>query len=327
MPWAKFFNFSISNWSNGLGTGPGPIITTPTQPITYYVNIANSCGVSIIDSVVIKFNPPPTVSASFAGTIACVPGSLNFIDNSLTGNPNDPITSWLWSFGDGGTSTTQNPSHNYTTAGTYSIYLTVSTDGGCTNNSSSAPIVINAYPYPVAQFSVNTNVLNLPYDVLACTNQSSGATTYNWNFGDGTSSTATSPNHNYTSIGNFQIQLIATSQYGCTDTTYRNVVTDADVVFPNAFTPNAGGPSGGYYVPGSLDNDIFFPYTSGVIEYKFQVFDRWGELIFETEDIKQGWDGYYRGKMCQLGVYVWKAYVKLNNGKEFIKTGDVTLLR
>ena len=315
------------NWSNGLGTGAGPIIVTPTQPITYYVNVINSCGVSILDSVVIAFNPPPIVSAAMAGTIACVPGSLNFIDNSITGNSIDPITTWLWNFGDGTSSSSQNPTHIYNTAGTYAIYLTVTTDGGCTNNSSSTPIYINAYPYPVAQFSVNSTVLNLPYDVLHCTNQSSGANSYNWNFGDEATSSETNPNHSYTNVGIYQIQLIATSQHGCSDTAYAEIKTDADVVFPNAFTPNGDGPSGGYYTTGNLDNDIFFPYTSGVIDYKFQVFNRWGELIFETENIKQGWDGYYRDKICQLGVYVWKAYVKLNNGKVFNLTGDVTLLR
>lgn len=315
------------NWSNGLGTGPGPFIVSPSQPTTYYVDILNSCGVSIQDSVVIQFNPPPTVLASFAGTLACVPGSLNFLDNSVTGNINDPITSWLWDFGDGTTETGQNPSHNYNSAGTYSITLTVTTDAGCTNNNSSAPIVVNAYPYPTASFTVNSYVFNLPYDVLNCTNLSSGAVSYNWSFGDGSSSTMFSPSHTYNSVGNFEIILIATSQYGCSDTAEVKITTDADVVFPNAFTPNSDGPSGGYYIPGNLDNDIFFPYTSGVIEYKFQIFNRWGELIFETEDIKQGWDGYYRDKICQVGVYVWKAYVKLNNGKEFNKTGDVTLLR
>ena len=315
------------NWSNGVGPGIGPHIVTPTQPTTYYVTVSNNCGTSILDSVVIKFNPPPTVSAAFAGTIVCVPGSLNFLDNSLTGNSNDPISYWLWDFGDGSTSTQQNPSHNYTTAGTYSITLTVTTDAGCTNNSSSSPIVIDAYPYPIAQFSVNTTVLNLPYDVLNCTNQSTGASSYNWNFGDGGTSTVTNPNHTYTSVGPYDVQLIATTIHGCSDTAIIRIITDADIVYPNVFTPSSDGPSGGYYIPGNLDNDIFFPYTSGVIEYKFQVFDRWGELIFETEDIKQGWDGYYKDKLCQQGVYIWKAYAKLNNGKEFKKTGDVTLLR
>jgi PKD repeat protein len=315
------------SWNLGLGNGPGPFIVTPTQPTNYIVTVSNSCGTSVSDTVKITINPPPTVLALPSGTLACIPSPISFFDNSISGNINDPITNWLWDFGDGTTSSSQNPNHIYSDAGTYSINLTVTTDGGCTNNNASSPIVVSAYPHPDAQFSVNSTTLNLPYDILICTNQSTGAINYNWNFGDGGTSTATNPHYNYSTVGAYQIQLIAISQYGCSDTAYAQVVTDADVVFPNAFTPNTDGHSGGHYTPGSLDNDIFFPYTSGVIEFKFQVFNRWGELIFETEDIKQGWDGYYKDKICQVGVYIWKAYVKLNNGKVFNKTGDVTLLR
>ena len=77
----------------------------------------------------------------------------------------------------------------------------------------------------------------------------------------------------------------------------------------------------------NFSNDIFFPYSAGVIEFKIEIFNRWGEEVFESLDIKQGWDGYYRGQICQQDVYVWKANVKLNNGKMFHKSGDVTLLR
>lgn len=314
-------------WNNGLGSGPGSFVTVPLQPTTYIVTVTNACGTSVVDSVNVLFNPPPTMVANSNGTLSCVPTPMSFFDNSISGNSSDPITNWTWNFGDGTSSTAQNPSHVYTTPGTYSVSLTVTTSGGCTNNNAGAPIIINAYPYPVASFSVNAYVFNLPYDVLNCTNLSTGAVSYSWNFGDGSTSTIFNPNHTYTSVGNFEVVLIATSQYGCSDTAKVKITTDADVVFPNAFTPNSDGPNGGYYIPGNLDNDIFFPYTSGVIDYKFQIFNRWGELIFETEDIKQGWDGYYREKICQVGVYVWKAYVKLNNGKEFNKTGDVTLLR
>lgn len=314
-------------WNNGLGNGPGAFVTTPAQPSTYVVTVTNACGASVKDSISIAFNPPPTVAIALNGTLICVPGSIQFFDNSITGNSADPINSWSWNFGDGTTSSLPNPTHTYYTPGTYSVSLSVRTGGGCTNNNASAPVVVNAYPPPNAAFAVNSTLLNIPYDVLNCQNQSTGAVSYSWNFGDGGSSALTNPNHTYTSVGNFQVQLVATSVHGCTDTAYVSVITDADVVFPNAFTPNASGPSGGYYVPGSLDNDIFFPYTSGVVDYKFQVFNRWGELIFETEDIKQGWDGYYRGNICQVGVYIWKAYVKLNNSKVFNKTGDVTLLR
>jgi gliding motility-associated-like protein len=205
--------------------------------------------------------------------------------------------------------------------------LTVTTGGGCTNNNATAPIIINAYPYPVAAFSLNSTSFDLPYDPLIATNQSVGASTYLWNFGDGGTSTAANPTYLYTTVGIYPVQLIATSSLGCSDTAFAEIITNADVVFPNVFTPDPENPSGGYYDITSLTNDVFFPYTSGVTDFKLQIFNRWGELIFETIDIKQGWDGYYRGQLCQQDVYIWKAYVKLNNGKEFNKTGDVTLLR
>jgi gliding motility-associated-like protein len=105
-----------------------------------------------------------------------------------------------------------------------------------------------------------------------------------------------------------------------------DIVVGGGVIFPNAFTPNPNGPSGGIYDPTSMDNNIFFPYTSGVAEYKLEIFDRWGELIFESDEVRRGWDGYYRGKLCQQDVYVWKASVKLNTGKTYNGVGDVTLL-
>ncbi|MDF2449593.1 MAG: hypothetical protein K0R26_2097 [Bacteroidota bacterium] len=315
------------SWNNGLGGGPGAFVTIPAQPTTYVVTVTNACGATIVDSIRVDFSPPPTMAVSSNGTLSCIPTALTFFDNSVSGNPNDPITNWSWNFGDGTSSTSQNPSHIYTSPGTYSVTLTVSTNGGCTNNTSSSPLVVSAYPFPVASFTVNQYEFNLPYDKLICTNLSTGAVSYNWSFGDGGTSTAVNPQYTYSTVGFYNIQLIATSAFGCSDTATVRVSTDASIIFPNAFTPNEDGTNDGYYIPGSLNNDIFFPYASGVIEYKFQIFNRWGELIFETDDFKQGWNGYYRGKICQIGVYVWKAYVKLNNGKVFNLTGDVTLLR
>jgi gliding motility-associated-like protein len=315
------------SWNNGLGNGTGPYIVHPAQPTTYALTVNSSCGITIKDSVIVLLNPQPTLVFSSDTINSCAPGIINFTDNSIAGNTADPITSWNWNFGDGTVSTSENPSHIYNSSGTFTVNLTVTTDAGCTSNSSLNPIIIHTFPTPIASFSVNSTSLDLPYDVLHCTNLSSGATSYVWDFGDATGSTITDPNHLYQTIGQFQIQLVAVNQYGCKDTATSEVVTHADVVFPNAFTPNSDGSSGGAYNVASLDNDVFFPYTSGVVDFKLQIFDRWGELIFESTDIKTCWDGYYKGKLCQLGVYIWKAYVKLNNGKEFNKTGDVTLLR
>lgn len=314
-------------WSNGLGNGTGLYSVTPTQNTSYVVTITNSCGLSTSDSVMVYITPPPVVDIRPDSNVLCTPGIMFFTDSSLAGNPNDPITSWIWDFGDGTSSTLTNPSHVYSIAGIYQVTLTVSSTKGCVNSNALAPVIITGIPSPTAAFSVSSTQLQLPIDILNINNQTTGASSYNWTFGDGGTSTLMSPQYLYSTIGVFQVQLIAMAQNGCLDTATLQVTTDADVVFPTAFTPGPDGSTGGHYNVNDYQNDIFFPYTSGVVEYKLEIYDRWGELIFMSTDIKQGWDGYYRGVICQQDVYVFKAYVKLNNGKEVNKIGNVTLLR
>ncbi|MCE9538651.1 MAG: PKD domain-containing protein, partial [Bacteroidetes bacterium] len=314
-------------WNHNLGTESGNYQVTPAQATTYIVTVSNMCGLSATDSITILLNPQPSIALTSANNSLCVPGSMPFFDNSVTGNINDPITMWEWHFGDGTISLEENPVHFYSQPGTYLISLTVTTVGGCTSNNLSSPLMVSAHPIPSAVFSVNSSNLDLPYDVLILNNQSVGANSYYWEFGDSGTSTQFNPQYVYSSLGIFKIQLIAMSQYGCVDTAFAEITTDADVIFPNVFTPNPNGNQGGFYNINNLSNDIFFPYSSGVIEFKIEIFNRWGEEIFESLDIKQGWDGFYRGVICQQDVYVWKAYIKLNNAKVFYKNGDVTLLR
>lgn len=312
-------------WNNGF-VGSGPFQVFPTQPTTYIVTATNNCGSQAVDSVRVEFSPPPTIIFDADNDTACFPASIQFTDNSLTGNFDDQIHTWNWNFGDGTTSITKNPLHTYTSPGTYNVTLTVTTGNGC-STSSTVPLTIFIFPRPTAAFTVNSSIFYLPTEQLVTTNLSTGASIYNWSFGDGGTSTAVNPVYLYNLIGTFVISLTATNEFGCSDVATIDITTDADVVFPNAFTPNTSGPSGGFYDVTDLSNDIFFPYTSGVIDYQFEIFNRWGELIFATNEIKQGWDGYYKGEIVQQGVYIWKAYLKLNNGKEINKSGDVTLLR
>ena len=316
------------SWSPDLGNGSGPYVVTPAINTTYSVTVTSTvCGNSVTDKVPVVISPAPKLIVSSDTNAFCLPGSLQFYDNSVVSNSNDPITSWSWSFGDGTTSSLQNPSHSYTASGTYGVNLTVSTEGGCTSNNSGAPYTVNANDRPVAAFSLASSSLELPLDQLIISNKSTGAISFDWSFGDGSTSMLYDPTYEYKTVGNYKVQLIAISQFGCKDTAFTNVTTDAAVIFPNAFSPNSSGPSGGYYNPKSYDNDIFFPYTSGVIDYRLEIFNRWGELIFVSTDINQGWDGYYRGNLCEQDVYIWKAFLRLNNGKTYNKTGDVTLLK
>lgn len=315
------------SWNHNLPHLAGPHVVTPANAITYVVTVANVCGASVSDSIRILINPLPNVSFLADTLVACLPGIIKFTDKSTPINQSDPLISWTWNFGDGDYSGEESPSHTYTGQGTYTVNLDVTTDRGCTNNNRLSPIVIKVYPLPTASFRVLSDSLQLPYESLECINSSQGASSYSWIFGNDGTSTLTDPQVLLQSLGENKIELIATSQYGCSDTTYNYVYTSADLIFPNAFTPNEEAASGGYYTVSALNNDVFFPYTSGVTDYNLQVFNRWGELIFESKELKQGWDGYYRGKLCQEGVYVWKARVALSDGRLFHRSGNVTLLR
>ena len=317
-------------WNQGLGTGAGAFQVTPGVPTYYVCTVTNSCGASVTDSALVDFNPDPTVTILSDIASGCVPLTVNFSDLSIT-NTADSVYSWSWDFGDPNSTTDisniQNPIYTYTQSGVYNVTLTVTTYGGCSSDNAATPMVVTAYPVPVAAFDVNQTEFNIPGEVLVCTNNSTGANSYNWTFGDGASSTDDNPSHEYSNLGDMLITLIASNQYGCTDTATAVVNTTSEIVFPNAFTPNSSGSNGGTYTYSDLSNDVFFPYTTGVDNFKMWIFNRWGELIFESTDINIGWDGYYRGVLCEQGVYVWKAEVLFEDGRKFNKVGDVTLLR
>jgi gliding motility-associated-like protein len=211
-------------------------------------------------------------------------------------------------------------------AGTAIITLAVENNTPCPTVSSSGG-TLHIRPSAKAGFSVADTLINIPAPPVVFTNHSLGADSYQWTFGDGGTSKLKNPTRNYTTVGYFTVTLIANNQYDCSDTTEKVMTVISEVRFPNAFTPNPNGPGGGTYTIRDLTNDVFFPYTGGVTEYELIIFNRWGELIFRSNDINIGWDGYFNGKICQQDAYVWKANMKFFDGRTYNKTGTVTLLR
>jgi gliding motility-associated-like protein len=98
------------------------------------------------------------------------------------------------------------------------------------------------------------------------------------------------------------------------------------MMFPNVFAPSVSGPTGGWYNPNDVSNEIFFPVHDGVMEYNLIIYNRWGELVFETDNVNQGWDGYCGSIRCTEGVYVWQVKVRYSNNTQEVLVGDVTLL-
>lgn len=266
--------------------------------------------------------PPPI--ANFEGpATGCAPLTVQFT------NLSEYAVISQWQFGDGGTANATNPVYTYWQPGTYSVTLTVIGADG-TNHTLTREFIIEVYPNAVAAFTVTPNQVNIPSQPVYCLNLSQNATSYVWEFGDGNTSTETNPLHYYTEEGLFDVMLIANNTYNCPDTMLVVGAVHAKsgglIDFPNAFTPVPSGGSGGIYDPMSFSNDVFFPMHAGVDEYSLQIFNKWGELLFQTTDVYRGWDGYYRGELCKQDVYVWKVRGRFVDGQTFERAGDVTLL-
>jgi gliding motility-associated-like protein len=154
---------------------------------------------------------------------------------------------------------------------------------------------------------------------------------YLWHFGDDSTSRLPSPMHQYRDTGTYNIRLEVWSEYGCyDDTTKTDAVTveqSGRIRFPSGFTPNANGPQGGHYNVNSKDNDVFHPIVKGVQEYHLEIFNRWGVMVFRSDKVEIGWDGYYQGKLAEEGVYIYKVHGTYNNGTRFEKVGDFVLIR
>ncbi|MBR8537541.1 PKD domain-containing protein [Carboxylicivirga sediminis] len=281
---------------------------------------AEYCSDSLMQRVLIHPNLP--ILDYGPDSEGCPPLEVQFYNNSIDAH------TYFWDFGDGNVSSEKAPKHTYYTPGQYNVTLLIEGPGGIVESND---VVIHVYDKPFANFEVRPTVVKIP-ETVSFINKSEGAINYLWDFGDGNTSTEHSIQYAYQDPGSYDVTLIAINDKGCKDSlTIRNAVTAKEagrIDFPNSFTPNPNGSNGGVYVPGSPENHVFYPFvTEGVVEYEFRVYSRWGEILFESTDINIGWDGYFRGKLCPGGVYIWKVYCRYSNGLTETLTGDVTLFR
>jgi len=265
----------------------------------------------------------PTAPVAAFDTIigACEPYTVQFQNQSLYGD------SYLWNFDDGTTSTEVNPVHTFNEYGLYNVRLTVTGQGG----TEYAYRQVEVYHMPYVNFRVDPELVMLPDEEIRLFNLSKYGSSYLWDFGDGNTSVEQNPRHLYTAVGVYDISLEVTTDHGCVD---RLVLPEAVTVegegvilFPNAFKPDLDGPNGGYYdLLARERNNIFHPYWEGVADFHMEIYTRWGEKLFYTDDVNIGWDGYFKETLCGQDVYVYKAWGFFLNGQLFNVKGDVTLL-
>ncbi len=300
-------------WSTGS--------TNPTLTLTdagvYWVEV--SSGICLQrDSIEVQ---EQIVTAAFEGLneSGCSPVTIDFNSTSVVSIGS--ITSWDWNFGNGMNSNVENPNQTYLNEEgiTYPIQLIVTSDLGCTDDTT-VFMQINAYPQVVAEFSYFPNTVLFDEDIYF-ENLSTNATSWQWDFGDGVNSIEESPAHSYLTIGTYSITLIASNEFGCNDTiSYQLEVSSETLLFvPNTFTPD-GDEFNQNWVVQISEIDIY--------DFRITLFNRWGELIWESFDPEVGWDGTINGAAVQDGVYTWKIEVGTKfTGKREIFTGHVNVIR
>ncbi|MFD1553319.1 hypothetical protein DNU06_06555 [Putridiphycobacter roseus] len=298
--------------------------TTPSisisNPGTYSVEVYNDCD-TIRDTIVvttISLNADFTIDRNEVckGEEAVLFTTLNILPSG---------TQYEWEFGDGQSSNTSAPSHVYTVIDTMTVKLTVSLNG-CSSTVTKADTII-VHGKPTANFSFSPDFLTIENTVAQFINTSSSDQTSTiWNFGNQSGvSNLPNPTYTYPSEGgkSYAVTLEVSNIHGCTDDIIKYIEVQDVITFyiPNSFTPNDN----------TGENSIFdVEMTSGVDPYQFKmlIFNRWGEILFQTEDFNKGWDGRYLNEIVKQGAYIWKIEFKETmSDKKHIYEGHVTVLR
>jgi len=263
------------------------------------------------DSSVMVLRVASNVRAGFeVDSVGCVPYTAVF------NNTSDGGLSFAWDFGDGTTSTEANPVHEYGKAGEYVVRL-VANDSTTCNRTDTMVDTIRVYGRPVSMFVVSpvppqANVAEV------FTNQSQGGVRWWWEFGDGSGDTTYNASHIYPKTGVYEACLRVANEWGCEDTSCQAVEALINPLFdvPSAFSPNGDGV-----------NDVFRVRGFGIERFEMEIYNRWGQKVYESRDVNQGWDGTYRGKPQPMDAYAYVIHIQFTDGTQTTKTGSVTLLR
>ncbi|MBA2611275.1 MAG: gliding motility-associated C-terminal domain-containing protein [Bacteroidetes bacterium] len=298
--------FSISSVSNSLQT-----------TYTLVGSDGNGCFNSVVITPIVLGLPYGTVSSDKAG--GCVPFCTKF--NFQKGSP--IITNVNWSFSNGNTfADSSNVTQCFTTAGTHTVNINLVDSKGCKGKSTAT---VEGYPIPHAEFSYTPDSPNENDNTVTFTDETGNASIVNWfwdfySTGKDTSNKS-NPTYTFPEIGNYFVYMKVTSNHGCVDSIVKKLTVVEDVTFfiPNSFTPNGDG-----------NNEVFLPKAVGIKKYRMDIFDRWGQLVYTTTDILQGWDGKSKkgGDILPQDVYVYKISVSnSNSSKPKTYTGHVTLMK
>jgi gliding motility-associated-like protein len=392
------------DFGDGVTASGAQVSHTYKQPGIYWVSLYVKDANGIVSKKTYKrvIVMGPAV-VDFVATNSCEGAATFFLNNSQFGYGSKAFSKIFWDFGDGNSSTLENPSHIYRVAGVYNVTLTLRGDSSCLLSSKTKSITI--YGKPAADFNFTDNCINLPIQFTNKTIPSKGESNYTiigWDFGDGNFSTQIDPSHTYSLAGIYRVRLIVASTVCAQsrDTIIKQVtvtIPRASLIYPlvratrnrtltlvgapggrsYVWSPNIGllgpnqqSPNAKYtlldpnkinytitikdssgcvindkqevwvfdksevYVPTAFSpnadgaNDVLLPFYINIAKLNyFRIYDRWGKLIFETNDLKDSWNGLVNGKQAPLETYAWTIACVDADGKLLLRKGMVTMIR
>ncbi len=314
--------FSIVSWDWDFGDGSTSSLKNPIHPFdsmgVYSISLKAESIMGCIDSnsmdITVRDQPKIIVTAS--DTLGCIPFTVSFHADTI-GNVL-PVTLWAWDFGDSLIKTGNDVQHTFTSKSIDTVRLSATySQGKCIADTL---IRVRSLNWPIADFDYSPPFPSVNNANIIFTDKSNEATIWNWNFDDGSTSNERNPVHQYTKAGKYYIVLVTLNEDSCADEIAKMIfiASSSGIKVPNAFTPNGDGL-----------NDEFRIMNAGILELmEFKIYNRWGELVFETNDITKGWDGTFKGKLQNVGSYVYYVVARTADSSEpVLQKGSFSLLR
>ena len=273
----------------------------------FYIQLSSTNQYGCVDMSDATFTVHPPVLAAFSSDKAngCLDLNVSFVNQSTN------ATSFVWNFGDGDESVQSSPNHVFNEQGVFDVQLIATSPEGCKDTLVQHNL-IETYSLPEADFRPSTLEATIFYPTINFTNESEDGVTYSWSFGDNSQSVDENPTHEFVGPGRWPVTLTTTNLFGCEDskTIYVTITNDFQVYIPNSFTPNGDGL-----------NDVFKPEMEGkefIKQYKFTVFNRWGEVVFETEDPSRAWLGDAKGSdfYTESDTYSYRLVIEVEQSAE-----------
>ena len=306
-----------------INSGEASFLFDHPGAFTAHLTAQSDLGCVVGDSVGVYVNNGPEVEFTTEQNGYCPDSDVYLFDLSSIDSPGSIINEWAWYFDGELVSTEANPIIHLLDPASYDVTLIATTNTGCSGELT-LDNFITVYPKPIAGFVVENSNLTMANPFVEVINTSSNdVTSWSYDFGDGVVENFENGIHEYADWTSYSITQTVSNVFGCTDTAGYEVSVFPSIIIniPNAFTPDGNG-----------HNDLFFPvlYGSEILHFEFDIYDRWGRLMYKAASTEDGWDGTIRetGEMAPCGVYNWKMSIRTVD-QPLMKTsmGSVVLIK